>query len=176
MQSGSENRKCFFERVNFCCADLAPCLYFGGPVDKKTFYSASVISISLSKVLICLVIFCTWILTEGVKQSGVYVRLLLRLRDGNSTEDDWKMLMESCTEQYSNEDQVQRSHVSKTMWLFDTNKENHTHNIKQLKLLNKPIVLLNAEHDNSSTKLYLLMQKLRYCGMLIFQLDKLMVQ
>lgn len=45
-------------------------------------------------------------LTVGVRQRGVFMRLLLRLRDGNSTEDDWKMLITSCTEQYLDEDQV----------------------------------------------------------------------
>ena len=37
------------------------------------------------------------------------------------------------------------------MWLFNTNKENDQHNIKQLKLIDNPIVLINAEHDSFSS-------------------------
>ena len=37
-------------------------------------------------------------LTVGVRQRGVHMQSLLRLRVGNSAEDDWRMLMESCTE------------------------------------------------------------------------------
>ena len=37
------------------------------------------------------------------------------------------------------------------MWLFNTNKENDQHNIKQLKLIDNPIVLINAEHESFSS-------------------------
>jgi hypothetical protein len=37
------------------------------------------------------------------------------------------------------------------MWLFNTNKENNAHNVKKLKLIDNPIVLIKAEHDSFSS-------------------------
>ena len=37
--------------------------------------------------------------------------------------------------------------VTKKIQLCNTNKENHSYDVKEIKLLNKPMVLVNAEHD-----------------------------
>jgi hypothetical protein len=86
-------------------------------------------------------------LTECVRQRGEYMEILLRLRNGETTENDWKTLMENCTNNYLTPEKIARFHSSETIWLFNTNKENHIHNIKQLKSLLKPIILIKAEHD-----------------------------
>ena len=86
-------------------------------------------------------------LTECVRQRGVYMEILLRLRNGETTENDWNVLMENCTNNNLTPEQIARFHSSETIWLFNTNKENHIHNIKQLKSLNQPIILMKAEHD-----------------------------
>ena len=90
-------------------------------------------------------------LTDVVRQHGVYMELLLRLRDGKSTFDDWQLLMNTCTVQNITPEKLIRFHSSETMWLFNTNKENNHHNINQLKLLLKPIILILAEHDSFSS-------------------------
>jgi ATP-dependent DNA helicase PIF1 len=90
-------------------------------------------------------------LTDVVRQRGVYMELLLRLRDGKTTIDDWQLLMDSCTVQNITPEKLLRFHSSETMWLFNTNKENNHHNINQLKLMLKPIILINAEHDSLSS-------------------------
>ena len=90
-------------------------------------------------------------LTDVVRQRGVYMELLLRLRDGKTTIDDWQLLMDSCTVQNITPEKLLRFHSSETMWLFNTNKENNHHNINQLKFMLKPIILINAEHDSLSS-------------------------
>ena len=90
-------------------------------------------------------------LTDVVRQHGVYMELLLRLRDGKTTVDDWQLLMNSCTVQNITPEKLIRFNSSETMWLFNTNKENNQHNINQLKLMLKPIILIHAEHDSISS-------------------------
>ena len=63
-------------------------------------------------------------LTDIVKQNGPYMQLLLRLRDGKSTEDDWRLLMETCTIPYLKEERIQKFNSNDSIWLFNTNKEN----------------------------------------------------
>lgn len=86
-------------------------------------------------------------LTEVVRQRGYYMEILLRLRDGKTTIDDWQVLMNTCTVQHILPEKLNRFNSSETMWLFNTNKDNNTHNINQLKLMQKPIIMINAEHD-----------------------------
>jgi ATP-dependent DNA helicase PIF1 len=90
-------------------------------------------------------------LTDVVRQNGPYMQLLLRLRDGKSTEDDWRLLMETCTIPYLTEERIQKFNSNNSIWLFNTNKENYSHNIKQLKLIGNPIILVKAEHDSISS-------------------------
>ena len=86
-------------------------------------------------------------LTEVVRQRGVYMELLLRLRDGNTTNVDWQLLMDTCTTQHISPEKLERFNSSETMWLFNTNKENSQHNINRLKKMQKPIIMINALHD-----------------------------
>ena len=90
-------------------------------------------------------------LTEVVRQHGLYMEILLRLRDGKTTTDDWQTLMNTCTLQHITQPKIDRFNSSETMWLFNTNKDNYIHNINQLKILNQPIILINADHDSPSS-------------------------
>ena len=59
--------------------------------------------------------------------------------------------MNTCILQHITQPKIDRFNSSETMWLFNTNKDNYIHNINQLKILNQPIILINADHDSPSS-------------------------
>jgi hypothetical protein len=91
-------------------------------------------------------------LTDVLRQGGFFMELLLRIRDGVSTTEDWKYLMENCAEQNTSEERIKDFSSEDTMYLFTTNADNNTHNINQIQQINEKICLIKAEHDCLSSK------------------------
>jgi hypothetical protein len=57
-------------------------------------------------------------LTEVVRQRGFYMELFLRLRDGKTSIEDWKIFMNTCTVQHISLEKLYRFNSSETMWLL----------------------------------------------------------
>jgi hypothetical protein len=86
------------------------------------------------------------------QDAGYFMELLLRLRDGKSTKEDWEYIMLHCSDKNMTREKIESFQDQDTIWLFNTNDENNDHNIKQLNSLNEPICLINAEHDKPVSK------------------------
>jgi hypothetical protein len=91
-------------------------------------------------------------LTDVLRQGEFFMELLLRIRDGLSTTEDWEYLMENCAEQNMSEEKIKEFLSDDTMNLFMTNSDNNTHNINQIQKINEKICLIQAEHDCPSSK------------------------
>jgi hypothetical protein len=77
--------------------------------------------------------------------------MLLRLRDGNGTKDDWNTLNNTCSFSNKNEEYIRSFRDTDTTWLFHTNEDNLNHNLKMLRHHGQPIVRIDALHDDNSS-------------------------
>jgi hypothetical protein len=91
-------------------------------------------------------------LTDVLRQGGYFMELLLRIRDGLSTTEDWEFLMNHCAEQNMSEERIKEFLSDDTIYLFTTNADNNTHNMNQIQQINEKICLIQAEHDRPSSK------------------------
>jgi hypothetical protein len=69
------------------------------------------------------------------------MELLLRIRDGLSTTEDWEFLTNHC-EQNMSEERIMEFLSDDTMHLFTTNADNNTHNMNQIQQINENFCLI----------------------------------
>ena len=91
------------------------------------------------------------ILKETRRQHGPFSAMLLRLRDGNSTQEDWEYLNLNCAAQHKTQADIDSFKSPDTTWLFNTNADNAKHNTQMLKQLRTPRVRIDAEHDSTAS-------------------------
>ena len=91
------------------------------------------------------------ILTQIQRQNGTspavvaFRELLLRLRDGKTNEDDWKLLLQRSPHTATN-----TSDFSEAVHLFYDKSSVAQHNLAKLQSLGKPIARINAIHTHSA--------------------------
>ena len=86
------------------------------------------------------------------RQTGWFGQMLLRLRDGKCTKEDWTTLNLKCAQQNLSQERINEFISPNSIWLFNTNADNHKHNAKMIQQLHKPILRINAHHDVAKSK------------------------
>ena len=81
-----------------------------------------------------------------------FISYLERLRDGLCTEDDWKKVKTTCSQDSMSPAEWDRRGFNDPdcVHLFCTNKEVAEHNKKRLLAQGEPIVLIEAKHNNAA--------------------------
>ena len=85
------------------------------------------------------------------RQSGQYRDALMRLRDGKTTEEDWRGFWnKNCSSESMGERRCNEEFFSdpNTLFLFSNNEACLERNKESIKRLNEPIVRITAEHDD----------------------------
>ena len=91
-------------------------------------------------------------MTHVRRQSGVFRDILLRLRDGKTTEDDWHTLNQNCSLDYMDDERKCRFESNETFYIFSTNEECNRKNELKMNELQQPILKIEASHDAASSK------------------------
>ena len=91
-------------------------------------------------------------LTQVRRQDGIFRDILLRLRDGKITKEDWELINNVCSIEGMTAERLQSFEQEDCTYILSTNESCNNKNFEKHKGLNKPIVLIEAEHDNQVTK------------------------
>ena len=85
-------------------------------------------------------------LDENDPQAVRYNEFLTRNRDGANNEDDWKYIVEQCSEHSMSSERRREFEGDDVVHLYTTNREVQERNLCCLQNLNSPIVKVEAQH------------------------------